>query len=195
MEEVRQCPKGGHCLATRASGWSRKGPRLFPRSSLSRCCYTWKRNTAQGGPRPGTRLRAAQTGRRALEEWLAWASRSRLLHFVRVARTIREHREGILTYLRYRLTNGVVEGFASAWLVRSRLRVPRPQPLIAMLILCCGESRFIHRSLDPPAVIDPPVSMSANPFCGGGTGNPLRARNSASTAGTAISISIFGPST
>ena len=33
--------------------------------------------------------------RRALEEWLAWASRSRLKPFVRLARTLRQHREGV----------------------------------------------------------------------------------------------------
>lgn len=54
-----------------------------------------------------------QPGRaaRALSEWLAWASRSRLRPFVGLARTIRQHRDGLLAYVSYRLTNGVVEGF------------------------------------------------------------------------------------
>jgi transposase len=39
------------------------------------------------------------------------ASRSRLKPFARLARTLREHRDGLLAYVSYRLTNGVVEGF------------------------------------------------------------------------------------
>jgi len=49
--------------------------------------------------------------RRALEDWLDWASRSKLKPFVRVARTIRRHFEGVVAYLKERLTNGIVEGF------------------------------------------------------------------------------------
>ena len=48
--------------------------------------------------------------RSALADWLAWASRSRLKPFVRVARTIRKHFEGIIAYVKTRLTNGLVEG-------------------------------------------------------------------------------------
>ncbi|MGQ9591133.1 MAG: transposase [Planctomycetota bacterium] len=48
--------------------------------------------------------------RRALTDWLAWASRSRLKPFVRVARTVRKHFEGIIAYGKRRLTNGLVEG-------------------------------------------------------------------------------------
>jgi len=49
--------------------------------------------------------------RRALEDWLAWASRSKLAPFVKVARTIRGHLDGVVAYLEKRLTNGIVEGF------------------------------------------------------------------------------------
>lgn len=66
---------------------------------------------------------------RALAEWLAWASRSRLRPFVRLARTIRQHRGGILAYVSYRLTNGVVEGINNRLRMGrpSRLRLPLPQ--------------------------------------------------------------------
>jgi transposase len=41
-----------------------------------------------------------------LDAWLAWASRSRLRPFVRLARTLREHRTGILAAIRLGLSNG-----------------------------------------------------------------------------------------
>ncbi|HEX7481011.1 MAG TPA: ISL3 family transposase [Polyangiales bacterium] len=41
-----------------------------------------------------------------LHGWLAWASRSKLAPFVRVARTIRKHLHGVLAYLNTGLSNG-----------------------------------------------------------------------------------------
>jgi transposase len=41
-----------------------------------------------------------------LDAWLAWASRSRLKPFVRLARTLRAHRDGILAAIRLGLSNG-----------------------------------------------------------------------------------------
>jgi transposase len=48
-----------------------------------------------------------------LDAWLAWASRSRLAPFVRLARTIRRHRAGILAAIRLGLSNGRLEGLNS----------------------------------------------------------------------------------
>jgi transposase len=48
-----------------------------------------------------------------LDAWLAWASRSRLRPFIRLARTLRAHREGILAAVRLGLSNGRVEGLNS----------------------------------------------------------------------------------
>jgi len=45
-----------------------------------------------------------------LAAWLAWASRSKLKPFVKLARTIRRHREGILSAIRLGLSNGRLEG-------------------------------------------------------------------------------------
>lgn len=45
-----------------------------------------------------------------LDRWCAWAQRSRLLSFVKLGRTIREHRAGILAAIRLGLSNGRVEG-------------------------------------------------------------------------------------
>ena len=75
-----------------------------------------------------------------LHAWLAWASRSRLAPFVRLARTIRNHRDGILAAIRLGLTNGRLEGLNS----RIRLISHRSfgfhssAPLIALVYLCCS---------------------------------------------------------
>ena len=55
--------------------------------------------------------RQVNVARRKLDEWVAWASRSRLGPFVKLARTIRKHADGILEYVRYGcLSNGRSEG-------------------------------------------------------------------------------------
>jgi transposase len=74
-----------------------------------------------------------------LDAWLAWASRSQLEPFVKLARTIRRHRHGILAAIRLGLTNGRLEGLNS----RIRLISHRSfgshsaAPLIALIYLCC----------------------------------------------------------
>jgi len=84
---------------------------------------------------------------RALREWLAWASRSKLPPFVKSARTIRKHFDRILAYIRERLTNGIVEGINNKlrMIARRAYGFHSPPPLIAMLYLCCGGI-----TLDPP---------------------------------------------
>ena len=84
---------------------------------------------------------------RALRDWLAWASRSKLKPFVKAARTIRKHLDGILAYFQARLTNGIVEGFNNKlrMIARRAFGFHSPAPLIAMLYLCCGGI-----TLDPP---------------------------------------------
>lgn len=75
-----------------------------------------------------------------LDAWLAWASRSRLQPFVKLARTIRRHRTGILAAIRLGLSNGRLEGLNS----RIRLISHRSfgfhsaDPLIALVYLCCA---------------------------------------------------------
>ncbi|MCA1679801.1 MAG: ISL3 family transposase [Actinobacteria bacterium] len=75
-----------------------------------------------------------------LDAWLAWASRSRLEPFVKLARAIRHHRDGILAAIRLGLNNGRLEGLNS----RIRLISHRSfgfhsaAPLIALVYLCCA---------------------------------------------------------
>jgi transposase len=53
---------------------------------------------------------ALASGERAQREgWLAWTERSRLTAFRDLAQTLKRHREGVLTYMDTKLTNGLME--------------------------------------------------------------------------------------
>lgn len=78
--------------------------------------------------------------RHKLDEWLAWASRSRLAPFVKLARTIRTHVEGILAYVRTGLSNARTEALNGKirTLTRRAYGFHDASALIALLHLCCG---------------------------------------------------------
>ena len=78
--------------------------------------------------------------RRALDDWLVWASHSRLPSFVKCARTIRAHKEGILAYIKERATNAVVEGFNTRMraVARRAYGFHTASALIGMMYLCLG---------------------------------------------------------
>ena len=84
--------------------------------------------------------RQPKRAERAMRDWLAWASRSRLKPFVRAARTIRKHLVGILAYIRDRLTNAVVEGINNRlrMIARRAYGFHSHHPLVSMIFLCCG---------------------------------------------------------
>lgn len=75
-----------------------------------------------------------------LEWWLAWACRSRIKAFVRLGRTIRANRDGILAAIELGLSNSKLEG------LNSKVRLINHRgyghhtatALIAMIYLCCG---------------------------------------------------------
>ena len=83
-----------------------------------------------------------------LDEWLAWASRSRLRPFVKLARTVRAHAEGIFAYIRTGLSNGRTEALNGKLrtLTRRSYGFHSPSALIAMLELCCSgiDLRPVH---------------------------------------------------
>ncbi len=83
-----------------------------------------------------------QPGRaeKSLDEWLSWAFRSGLKPFVKLAHTIQTHKEGILRYVKHRLTNAIVEGFNNRlrMVARRSYGFHSEKPLISMLYLCCG---------------------------------------------------------
>ena len=84
-------------------------------------------------------LEGTATAEAHLTASLAWASRSHLRPFVKLARTIRRHRDGILAAIRLGLSNSRLEALNS----KVRLLSHRsfgfhgPEPLIALIYLCC----------------------------------------------------------
>ncbi len=82
-----------------------------------------------------------------IDAWLAWASRSQLGPFVKLARTIRRHCQGLLAAIRLGLSNGRLEGLNS----RIRLISHRSfgfhgaAPLMALVYLSCGGVRSRRR--------------------------------------------------
>jgi transposase len=75
-----------------------------------------------------------------LDAWLAWASRSKLKPFIKLARTIRKHKSGVLAAIELGISNGRLEALNS----RVRLISHRAHgfhsadALIAMVYLCCA---------------------------------------------------------
>jgi transposase len=55
----------------------------------------------------------AKRAERMLKQWCGWAARSRLEPMVRVARTIREHWDGVLRWFETFISNGILEGINS----------------------------------------------------------------------------------
>lgn len=73
----------------------------------------------------------------ALDDWLAYASRSKLAPFVKLARTIRRYRTSIEATIESRLTNGIAE-FNNAAIGRTRTNARGfhdPQAFITMILL------------------------------------------------------------
>jgi len=75
-----------------------------------------------------------------LDTWLAWASRSRLKPFVKLARTIRKHKQGVLAALKLGLSNGRLEALNSKVKLLSHRAYGfhSANALIAMIYLCCA---------------------------------------------------------
>lgn len=78
--------------------------------------------------------------KRKLDEWTAWAARCRLAPFVRIGGTIRKHAEGILAYVKTKLTNARTEGLNGKIRVITRraFGFHCVSSLIAYITLCCG---------------------------------------------------------
>lgn len=78
--------------------------------------------------------------RKLLEKWCSWASRSRLPAFVRTGKTIREHMDGIVAYVRHRISNGLVEGLnnKARLITRRAYGFHSADAVLAMIDLCCS---------------------------------------------------------
>lgn len=75
-----------------------------------------------------------------LKAWLAWASRSKLKPFIRLAHTLRRYRDGILAAVTLGLTNARLEGLHSKVRLLSHrsFGFHSAAPLIALIYLCCA---------------------------------------------------------
>jgi transposase len=75
-----------------------------------------------------------------LDEWLDWARRSRLAPFVKPAAPVRDHRSGILAYVRTRLSNGRTEALNGKirTITRRAYGFHNAFNLIALIMLCCS---------------------------------------------------------
>lgn len=84
------------------------------------------------------------TAPRRLGGWMSWAQRCRLAPFVKLKRTIKKHREGILAYIRTRFSNGPVEARngKARTITRRSFGFHGAYGLIALLKLCCGNIRL-----------------------------------------------------
>ncbi len=78
--------------------------------------------------------------KKAMKEWLSWASHSKLAPFVKLARTIRQHKNDILAYIKLRYTNGPTEALnnKARLIQRKAYGFHRAESFIAMLMLGCG---------------------------------------------------------
>jgi transposase len=95
----------------------------------------------------GLDYRQRQRAEQHLDGWTRWASRSKLKPFVKLSRTIRRFKDGILAYVSTGLSNGVVEGVNNkiCLLTRRAFGFHSAAALTAMIHLCCG-----GLSLTPP---------------------------------------------
>lgn len=76
-----------------------------------------------------------------LDSWLRWASRSKLKPFVRLARTLRQYRDGVLAAIRFGISNGRLEGLNNKiGMIKHRaFGFHSAAALIAMIFLCCTQ--------------------------------------------------------
>jgi transposase len=84
--------------------------------------------------------RQVHVARNKLGEWWAWAARSRLQPFRKLARTIKKHAEGILAYVATRLSNGRAEGLNGKvrTITRRSFGFHSAASLIGLIFLCCS---------------------------------------------------------
>jgi len=81
-----------------------------------------------------------EEGMALLDAWLKWASRSQLPSFIKLARSIREHRSGIDAALTHRLSNARVESVNTKLRLLTRIAFGfrSPEALVALAMLDLG---------------------------------------------------------
>jgi transposase len=104
--------------------------------------YLLKESLAQG-----LSYRQPLRAEQHLDSWGKWASRSKLKPFVKLSKTVRRFKQGILAYVSTGLSNGLLEGLNNKirLLTRRAFGFHSAKALTAMMHLCCG-----GLSLAPP---------------------------------------------
>jgi transposase len=87
---------------------------------------------------------AYDCGKRKLSDWCSWASRSRLPRMVEVARSIRNHWDGVVSWFETDVTSAIMEGYNSLFQsAKSRARGYRNDNyFIDMIYLIAGKLEF-----------------------------------------------------
>jgi transposase len=99
----------GHLWALRGNEWNLKPEQQETRQSL---CQRYKRLGRALALRDALQdvyEAPSEEGPALLKEWCAWAGRSRIPSFQKVARTIRQYWDGIVSYFNERITQGAIE--------------------------------------------------------------------------------------
>ncbi len=91
--------------------------------------------------------RSASISELYFDEWYSWATRSRLEPIIKLARSLKRHKVGILRWFKTRMTNGLLEGINS--LVQAAKRKARgyrsPENFIAMIYATVNKMDLIMR--------------------------------------------------
>jgi transposase len=147
-QEVNQQSDTAQARALKHSRWAllknpwnltqRQGEKLSEVARTNRRlyrAYLLKESLAKG-----LDYRQRQRAEQHLEGWAQWASHSKLKPFVKLSRTIRRFKEGILAYTTTGLSNGLVEGLNNKirLITRRAYGFHGSQALMAMIYLCCG---------------------------------------------------------
>jgi transposase len=109
-------------------------------------------------------LRQPWLPRRRLHEWFRWASRSKPKPFVKLARTLRTHVDGVIAHVKTGLTNGPLEGTNNKARLIGRRAVGfhSAQAFTATQTVCCGRI-----TPDPPLQRPTGTSCSPGKFAAG----------------------------
>ena len=79
-----------------------------------------------------------------LKKWYFWLTHSKLEPMIDVAKTIKKHWNGIMNYIDFKITNGLMEGLNSIvqTLKRSARGYRNTDNFILMIYLRCGHLKF-----------------------------------------------------
>jgi transposase len=75
-----------------------------------------------------------------IDRWISKATRSRLAPFVKAARTIRKHRDGVLAAIHLKINNGLDEALNNVvrLIIRRAFGFHSPEAALALVMLACG---------------------------------------------------------